>query len=124
MPFGRFFDRGAKTPPPAQEPADALDDTEAPDDGEGGDPETIPAEQDDADWLTRARAVLPTGASTGSKRIEALYGSSDASGPTHFAQAVGCRVTDVDGNEYVDCTMALGSVALGYAEPHVTRTVV
>src|SRR6185503_2402659 len=43
---------------------------------------------------------------------------------THFAQAVGCRVTDVDGNEYLDCTMALGAVALGYAEPNVTRAVV
>ena len=31
---------------------------------------------------------------------------------------------DVDGNEYVDCTMALGSVALGYAEPTVTRAVI
>jgi glutamate-1-semialdehyde 2,1-aminomutase len=37
---------------------------------------------------------------------------------------VGCRVVDVDGNEYFDCTMALGSVALGYAEPNVTRAVV
>src|SRR6185503_19614687 len=43
---------------------------------------------------------------------------------THFAQAVGCRVTDVDGNEYLDCTMALGSVALGYSEPNVTRAAV
>ena len=47
---------------------------------------------------------------------EALYGSADAVGPTHFTQAVGCRVIDVDGNEYLDCTMALGAVALGYAE--------
>ena len=39
-------------------------------------------------------------------------------------QAVGCRVVDVDGNQYIDCTMALGSVALGYAEPNVTRAVV
>ena len=68
--------------------------------------------------------MLPTGASTGSKRAEALYGDADAVGPTHFAQAIGCRVTDVDGNEYLDCTMALGSVALGYAEPNVTRAVV
>src|SRR5262249_47509295 len=30
----------------------------------------------------------------------------------------------VDGNEYLDCTMALGAVALGYAEPNVTRAVV
>ena len=68
--------------------------------------------------------MLPTGASTGSKRPEALYGTPTPSGPTHFTQAVGCRVTDVDGNEYLDCTMALGAVALGYAETNVTRAVV
>ena len=123
MPFGRFFDRGAKTPPPPPESDDAPDAPDA-DEEPASEPEAVPAEHDEADWLTRARAVLPTGASTGSKRVEALYGASDAAGPTHFAQAVGCRVTDVDGNEYLDCTMALGTVALGYAEPNVTRAVV
>ncbi len=123
MPFRRFFDRGAKdvaSPGPAAEPADVAEE-ESPEEGE---PEGLPEEHDDADWGTRARAVLPTGASTGSKRREALYGSVDAAGPTHFAQAVGCRLVDPDGNEYLDCGMALGSVALGYAEPNVTRAVV
>jgi 4-aminobutyrate aminotransferase-like enzyme len=77
-----------------------------------------------SDWRTRALGVLPTGASTGSKRVESLYGSADSIGPTHFTQAVGCRVTDSEGNEYLDCTMALGAVALGYAETNVTRAVV
>src|SRR5262249_4798956 len=75
-------------------------------------------------WAVRALGVMPTGASTGSKRPEALYGSADAIGPTHFAQAVGCRIVDMDGNEYFDCTMALGAVALGYSEPNVTRAAV
>ena len=124
MPFRRFFDRGAKEAPP-QTPAPEADaelDASADDEGEG-EPE-VAEEQDDADWLTRAMGVLPTGASTGSKRVEALYGNANAVGPTHFAQAVGCRVTDADGNEYLDCTMALGSVALGYAETNVTHAVV
>lgn len=126
MPFGKFFDRGAKNakpePPLAAEEVE-LDaaDVESTDDEA---PEEIPAEHDDASWLTRAQAVLPTGASTGSKRIDALYGASDARGPTHFHQAVGCRVVDPYGNEYIDCTMALGSVALGYAEPNVVRAAV
>ena len=127
MPFGRFF--GNKSKELAPQP-DALDDNEpTSDESTDGDDtgveiESIPAEHDEADWLTRARAVLPSGASTGSKRVEALYGSSTSTGPTHFHQAVGCRVIDVDGNEYIDCTMALGSVSLGYAEPNVTRAVV
>jgi glutamate-1-semialdehyde 2,1-aminomutase len=127
MPFRRFFDRGAKeTPTPAAAaPTPSHDDVETDEAEEQGAPEEIAdAESDDADWRMRAQAVLPTGASTGSKRVEALYGAPDAVGPTHFSQAVGARVIDVDGNEYIDCTMALGSVALGYSEPNITRAVV
>ena len=40
------------------------------DDDEGDDPELAP----ERSWRERAEAVLPTGASTGSKRAEALYG--------------------------------------------------
>ncbi|HEY4138800.1 MAG TPA: aminotransferase class III-fold pyridoxal phosphate-dependent enzyme [Casimicrobiaceae bacterium] len=130
MPFGKFF--GGKSAPKAAPTAAEAEAATSPDaeldedvvDRDEAAPEEISAEQDDADWLARARAVLPTGASTGSKRIAGLYGSEDAVGPTHFYQAVGCRVTDPNGNDYVDCTMALGAVALGYAEPNVTREVV
>lgn len=120
MPFGRFF--GGKGAAPKSAPEPELE-SEIEEPTVGGEPEVV-TEQDDADYRTRALGVMPTGASTGSKRVEALYGSADAIGPTHFTQAVGCRVTDVDGNEYLDCTMALGSVALGYAETNVTRAVV
>jgi len=123
MPFGRFFGGKAAAPKSAPEPeleSEAADAVEASSD----DDTEIVKEHDDADYRTRAIGVMPTGASTGSKRVEALYGSPDAVGPTHFSQAVGCRVTDVDGIEYIDCTMALGSVALGYAETNVTRSVV
>jgi glutamate-1-semialdehyde 2,1-aminomutase len=115
MVFGKIFGSN-KQPPAAPEPADEEEDVV--------EPEGTPEESDLIDWAARASRVLPTGASTGSKRKEALYGSNDAVGPTHFAQAVGCRVIDVDGNPYIDCTMALGSVALGYAEPEVTRAVI
>lgn len=74
-------------------------------------------------WAERARAVIPGGASTGSKRPGALYGEG-ISGPTHFTHASGCRLTTADGEELIDCTMALGSVALGYADPEVTEAVV
>lgn len=74
------------------------------------------------DWAARALAVLPTGASTGSKRPDALHGEGGA-GPTHFVRASGCRVTDTDGASYIDCTMALGAVSLGYAERRVVAAV-
>ena len=124
MVFRRFFDRGAKGEGAPEQAAvsetEAVDESAITEETEAPD---VDAEQDDVDLLTRARAVLPMGTSTGSKRVEALYGSADSTGPTHFSQAVGCRVVDVDGNEYVDCTMALGAVALGYAEPNVSRAV-
>ncbi len=131
MPFRRFFERSTKDAPAADASHDALetadaDETDEQSSDEAGDTPGVEgdSDQEEPDWLARARAVMPTGASTGSKRIEALYGSSDATGPTHYIRAVGCHVTDSSGNDYVDCTMALGSVALGYAEPNVTRTVV
>jgi glutamate-1-semialdehyde 2,1-aminomutase len=125
MPFRRFFERSAKDAPAAVD-ADAADEatTSEPADDETESPEQSADDHQEPDWLTRARAVLPTGASTGSKRVEALYGASDAIGPTHFTRSVGAHVFDADGNDYIDCTMALGSVALGYAEPNVTRAVV
>ncbi len=75
------------------------------------------------DWRTRAAHAIPGGASTGSKRPEALYGAGGGHGPTHFVRASGCRLTTTDGRELVDCTMALGSVALGYADPEITEAV-
>jgi glutamate-1-semialdehyde 2,1-aminomutase len=75
------------------------------------------------DWAARAAELLPTGASTGSKRPEALYGTSAPAGPTHFVSATGCRVETADGTALVDCTMALGAVAIGYGEPKITRAV-
>lgn len=83
-------------------------------------------EPQDVDWATRARSVIARGASTGSKRVDALYGDAqtDVPPPTHFARAAGCRVETVEDTTLIDCTMALGSVALGYAEPQLTRTVI
>ena len=85
------------------------------------DEEGAPEDAAEVDWLARAAAVLPTGASTGSKRLQALYGDASADGPTHFVHASGCRFVDPSGQTYIDCTMALGAVALGYAEVRVQR---
>ncbi|MEO8334598.1 MAG: aminotransferase class III-fold pyridoxal phosphate-dependent enzyme, partial [bacterium] len=125
MALSRFFGRGRDTPPPPPEddvPEESPEDESSPD-GDGDDnvdPEHAPERL----WLDRAEAVLPTGASTGSKRAAALYGKAVDDLPTHFAAARGATVTDVNGLQYIDCTMALGAVALGYAEPKVTQAVV
>lgn len=78
---------------------------------------------DERAWAARAARVIPGGASTGSKRPAALYGRDDGDTPTHFVAAHGCRVVTAGGRELTDFTMALGSVALGYADPAVTHAV-
>lgn len=136
MPFRRFFDRGTKRDaahveePVVDEHVEELDAelesdaAQSDDDADYAEAESIDGAPEDAaeiDWGARALAVLPTGASTGSKRVEALYGDADAVGPTHFVSAQGCHVIDTAGQTYIDCTMALGAVALGYAEPRVQQ---
>jgi glutamate-1-semialdehyde aminotransferase len=126
MPFARFFGRGRDAATNAQAPdsptPDATEETES-DVPEAGD--SAPEDASQRSWRERAESVLPTGASTGSKRVVALWGDdADPELPTHLLSARGCRVIDVTGTSYVDCTMALGSVALGYGEPRVTRAVV
>ena len=74
-------------------------------------------------WRPRAAAIIPGGASTGSKRPEALFGERVGELPTHFTRASGCRIETADGRELIDCTMALGAVTLGYADDVVTRAV-
>jgi glutamate-1-semialdehyde aminotransferase len=128
MPISRFFGRGRSAPAPAPAESEAEPDAPSPDaqDDELGDAETeSPEDATGRSWRERAEAILPTGASTGSKRAAALWGEdADASLPTHFVSASGCRLVDVSGARYLDLTMALGAVALGYGEPRVTRAVV
>jgi glutamate-1-semialdehyde 2,1-aminomutase len=74
-------------------------------------------------WRPRAAAIIPGGASTGSKRPNALFGDRGAGLPTHFVRASGCRIETAEGRELIDCTMALGAVAIGYADEVVTQAV-
>ena len=116
MVFSRLF---GKQPPDA--PPDAPE--EAPDVEQDDVEAAPPGEEPQEDWASRARRVIPQGASTGSKRVSALYGTADGM-PTHYVKAAGCHLVTTEGETLVDCTMALGSVALGYAEPRVTRAVI
>jgi glutamate-1-semialdehyde aminotransferase len=127
MAFSRFFGRGRDAAPIAPEATDspAADDAELSEPADPAADEAAPEDASQRSWRERAEAVLPTGASTGSKRAVALWGDDpEPDLPTHLLSARGCRVVDVTGASYVDCTMALGSVALGYGEPRVTRAVV
>ena len=75
-------------------------------------------------WRPRAAAIIPGGASTGSKRPDALFGDRIGELPTHYTRASGCRIETAEGRQLIDCTMGLGAVALGYADDVVTQAVV
>ncbi|MGI8484035.1 MAG: aspartate aminotransferase family protein [Thermomicrobiales bacterium] len=63
-----------------------------------------------------ARALIPEGAQTNSKRPTAFaYGAY----PIYLESASGCRVQDIDGNEFIDLVGGLGPISLGYAYPDV-----
>lgn len=126
MPLSRFFgrkpDRTAEAPP--NEDAETV--AAAPDDA-GEDPadESYGAPAVETPWRERAELVIPGGTSTGSKRPAALWGepaeAADAHLPTHYFSARGCRVVTADDQTLIDCSMALGSVALGYADEQILQ---
>ena len=63
-----------------------------------------------------ALTVIPGGAQTTSKRPAAF---ALGAYPIYFDRAEGCRVTDIDGNDYIDLVGALGPISLGYQYPAV-----
>jgi glutamate-1-semialdehyde 2,1-aminomutase len=70
--------------------------------------------------LERALRTIPLGSQTFSKsRTQYPHGVS----PYFIQRGQGCRVWDVDGNEYVDFIMSLCAITLGYNDPEVTAAV-
>lgn len=70
--------------------------------------------EQDRVWRTRAQAVIPGG----------MYGHQNAARlpsdyPQFFTRGQGCRIWDVDGNEYIDLMCSYGPVVLGHADPDV-----
>ena len=71
-------------------------------------------------FLERAERVIPLGSQTFSKsRTQYPFGVS----PYFVQRAKGCRVCDIDGNEYVDMISALCAITLGYSDPDVDAAV-
>jgi glutamate-1-semialdehyde aminotransferase len=128
MPLGRFFRRRDESPASDVDPA--ADESVAEETGELDVDESVPPEFDegaealDRAWRARARDVIAGGASTGSKRPEALYGDGNADGPTHYLRASGCHLVTAGEVTLIDCTMALGSVSLGYGDERVVRAAI
>ncbi len=65
-------------------------------------------------WLARAERVIP-----GAHHLSGRTLTSPERSPMYFVRGRGCRITDADGNEYIDYLMAYGAFLLGYADPDV-----
>ncbi len=65
-------------------------------------------------WLARAERVIP-----GAHHLSGRVLTNPERSPTYIERGRGCRITDVDGHEYIDFVMAFGAVLLGYADPEV-----
>ena len=76
--------------------------------------------QNSENWLERAEAVIPLGTQTFSKsRTQFPVGAS----PLFAKSANGCRVWDIDDNEYIDFISGLASIILGYCDPEIDHAV-
>ncbi len=71
-------------------------------------------------WLQRSLKVIPGGAQTFSK---AYYQYVQEVSPAFLRRGKGCRVWDVDGNEYIDYVQGLLPNILGYAHNEVNAAV-
>ncbi len=68
--------------------------------------------------MTRARRVIPGGVNSPVRAFGSVGGAA-----RFIEHGKGCRVWDVDGNEYVDYVGSWGPLILGHANPKVLRAV-
>jgi glutamate-1-semialdehyde 2,1-aminomutase/spore coat polysaccharide biosynthesis protein SpsF len=73
-----------------------------------------------ASLLVEAQRRIPGASQTFSKATSQFV---QGVAPTFLSRGQGCRVWDVDGNEYLDYPMALAPVVLGHNDPDVTAAV-
>ena len=82
------------------------------------------AQKDDLSESTRllkkAEGLIPNCSQTFSKAPNQFVRGVT---PSFVERAEGCRVWDVDGNEYIDFPMALGPIILGHKDPDVDAAV-
>ncbi len=68
--------------------------------------------------LEEAKNLIPGGVQASRRPL--LEGRS----PVYIQRARGCRCWDVDGNEYIDYSLSLGPIILGYAHPQVDEAAI
>jgi glutamate-1-semialdehyde aminotransferase len=72
------------------------------------------------DWFTRATGLIPGYTQTLAKGPGQHVGGI---APKYLQRGKGSHVWDVDGNEFIDFSMAIGPLSLGYGYPAVDRAI-
>ena len=69
----------------------------------------------------RAKQIIPGGTMLLSKRPEQFLPEN---WPAYYSRSKGCRIWDLDGKEYIDCSMmGIGTNTLGYGNVEVDEAV-
>ena len=71
--------------------------------------------------LERAKKVTPLGAQTYSKSYRYFC---EGNAPSFIDRGEGCKVWDIDGNEYIDFICALGPVTVGYNDRRINEAII
>ena len=73
------------------------------------------------DLYKRAKQIIPGGTMLLSKRPEMFLPDH---WPSYYEKANGCKITDLDGKEYIDMSiMGIGTNTLGYGNEKVDKAV-
>ncbi|MBI5197075.1 MAG: glutamate-1-semialdehyde 2,1-aminomutase [Nitrospirae bacterium] len=67
-------------------------------------------------WFEEAQKLIPGGVNSPVRAFKAVGGN-----PIFIEKASGCRITDADGNEYIDYVLSWGPMILGHAHPKVSE---
>jgi glutamate-1-semialdehyde 2,1-aminomutase len=79
---------------------------------------TSPSRLQSQEAFARTRRVIPGGVNSPVRAFRAVGGD-----PPFIAHGAGSRITDVDGNEYIDYVLSWGPLILGHAEPRVIAAI-
>ena len=83
-------------------------------------PSGFPSINNSLELLKRAEYIIPSATQTLAKGpTQHVRGIS----PNFVASAKGALITDVDNNEYIDCSMAIGPISIGYCNKLVNDSI-
>lgn len=74
--------------------------------------------QQSKELFPRAKSVMPGGVNSPVRAFNAVGGE-----PLFIKKAAGCRVTDVDGNEFIDYVGSWGPLIMGHTHPKIVEAI-